>query len=81
MAILSGYTLEEARALQAEVKTAISAIINGTAASYKVGSREYTALSLKELWKMLEDCNDTISSLTEKTGRNKHVVRVVPRDL
>lgn len=81
MAILAGYSLEEAQALQLEVKTAISAIVNGTAQSYKVGTREYTALSLKDLWKLLEDCNDTIVSLTTVVKRNRGVVRVVPRDL
>ena len=78
---MAGYTLPEAQALQAEVKNAINAIINGTAASYKVGTREYTALNLKDLWKMLNDCNDTIVSLTTATRRNKRVCRVVPRDL
>lgn len=81
MSILAGYTLEETQALQAEVKNAINAIINGTAQSYKVGTREYTALNLKDLWKLLNDCNDTIVSLTTATKRNKRVVRVVPRDL
>lgn len=81
MSILAGYTLAEAQALQAEVKNAINAIINGTAQSYKVGTREYTALSLKDLWKLLNDCNDTIVALTTATRRNKRVVRVVPRDL
>ncbi len=81
MSILAGYTLAEARALQSEVKTAIDAIVNGTAQSYKIGSREYTALSLKELWKLLNDCNDTIVSLTTQSKRNRSVVRVVPRDL
>lgn len=81
MAILAGYSLAEVRALQTEIKTAITAIVNGTAQSYKVGTREYTALSLKELWKLLNDCNDTIAALTAATTRNKGVVRVVPRDL
>ena len=81
MAILAGYSLAEARALQTEIKMAITAIVNGTAQSYKVGTREYTALSLKELWKLLNDCNDTIAALTAQTTRNKGVVRVVPRDL
>ena len=81
MSILHGYTLEQARELQEEVKTAITAIVNGTAQSYKVGTREYTALSLKDLWKLLNDCNDTIASLTEASRRNRGVVRVVPRDL
>lgn len=81
MSILAGYTLAEAQALQSEIKAAIDAIVNGTAASYKIGSREYTALSLKELWKLLNDCNDTIVSLTTQSKRNRSVVRVVPRDL
>lgn len=81
MSILHGYSLADAQALQQEVKTAITAIVNGTAQSYKVGSREYTALSLKELWKLLNDCNDTITALTSQQRRNRNVVRVVPRDL
>lgn len=81
MAILRGYTLEEAQALQAKVKAAIDAIVNGTASSYKIGTREYTSLDLSDLWKMLNDCNDTIVALTTVPKRNRGVVRVVPRDL
>lgn len=81
MSILAGYTVNEAKALQSEVKAAIDAIVNGTAQSYKIGSREYTALSLKDLWKLLNDCNDTIVALTSTSKRNRGVVRVVPRDL
>lgn len=81
MAILAGYTLEEAKALQREVKNAVDSIVNGTAAAYKIGTREYTALNLKDLWKLLNDCNDTIAALMNAPKRNKGVVRVVPRDL
>lgn len=81
MAILAGYSLAEARALQSEIKAAITAIVNGTAQSYKVGTREYTALSLKELWKLLNDCNDTVAALTSTSKRNKGAVIVIPRDL
>lgn len=81
MSILAGYSLEEAKELQNEVKAAIDAIVNGTAQSYKIGTREYTALSLKDLWKLLNDCNDTIAALTSAPKRNRGVVRVVPRDL
>ena len=80
MGITTIWTLEEAQAMVTEVKTAIRSIVNGTAKSYKIGSREYTALDLDDLQSMLNYYGNVVESL-QGNGRKNRVVRVVPRDL
>lgn len=80
MGITTAWTLEEARAMVNEIKKAIKSIVSGTAKSYKVGSREYTALDLGELEKRLDYFNNIVEALEGKVRTNR-VARVVPRDL
>ena len=80
MGITTAWTLPEARAMVAEIKKAIQSIVSGTAKSYKVGSREYTALDLDELEKRLDYFNNIVEALEGKVRTNR-VARVVPRDL
>lgn len=55
MSITTGWTLSEAKEMVNEIKAAIKSIVNGTAKSYRIGTREYTALDMKELERMLEN--------------------------
>ena len=80
MAIATIWTLEEAQQMVQELKAAYKGIINGTAKSYKIGTREYTALDLEELQKNLNYFGNIVEALSGK-GRRNRVVRVVPRDL
>lgn len=80
MGITTIWNLEEAQGMVAEIKAAITSIVNGTAKSYKIGSREYTALDLEDLQSMLRYYGNVVESL-QGSGRKNRVVRVVPRDL
>lgn len=80
MSVLFGMTIEEAVELRKKTLDAMLKIVDGTALSYKVGSREYVALSRKDLMGYLKDADDTIEYLNGNGKRNR-VVRVVPRDL
>lgn len=80
MSVTSVWTMEEAQAMVAEIKTAIKSIVNGTAKGYRIGTREYTALDLEELNSMLNYFGNVVESLSGKVRTNR-VVRVVPRDL
>lgn len=78
--ILKGWTIQEAQELRSKTIDAIMSITDGTAKSYKVGTREYVALSLDDLKKLLKDADDTISYLMNPK-KYKNVRRVIPRDL
>lgn len=80
MGITTVWTLEEAQDMVKEIKEAIKSIVNGSAKSYKIGTREYTSLDLKELQSMLDYYGNVVESLSRNT-RKRRVVRVVPRDL
>lgn len=80
MGIATAWTLEEAREMVEEIKKAIKSIVSGTAKSYKVGSREYTALDLDELEKRLDYFSNIVEALEGRVRTNR-VARVVPRDL
>lgn len=80
MSVISGMTMEHAVELRDKTVAAMLKIVDGTALSYKVGTREYVALTRKDLEGYLKDANDTIEYLRGNGKRNR-VVRVVPRDL
>jgi len=80
MAVQSAWTLEEARTMLNLCKEAHKELITGQAKSYKVGTREFTALDLDELMKQIEYFSNVVESLSG-TVRTKRVARVVPRDL
>jgi hypothetical protein len=72
--------LEEARSLLALYKEAEIALIDGQAQSYKVGTREFTALDLTWIQQRIRELAKTIEGL-QGNLRTKRGVQVVPRDL
>ena len=80
MGITTIWTLAEAQEMVGELKKAIRSIVSGTAKSYKIGSREYSALDLNELQAQLNYFGNIVESLSGK-GRATRVSRVVRRDL
>lgn len=80
MSIKSAWTLQEAQDNLRNLKAAYQSIISGTAKSYKVGSREYTALDTKELIDAINYFGNVVRSLSGE-ARTTRVCRVVPRDL
>ena len=80
MSITSAYTLAEAREILTLYKTAHKELITGQAKSYKIGTREFTALDLNEIERGIEKFSNIVEALTGQ-ARTKRVARVVPRDL
>ena len=80
MALRYAYTLQEARSMLALCKEAHMQLITGQAKSYRIGTREYTALDLDDLMKQIEYFSDAVEALSG-AARSKSVARVVPRDL
>ena len=78
--IVSGYSLDEARALLEMYKACELAIVGGTAKEYRIGSRAYTALNLDEIRKRINELAALVDAL--RTGRRRpQAARVVPRDM
>ena len=80
MSITVAYTLEEAQQCLADAKQALQDTLAGQAKRYKIGTREYEALSLDALKRMIEYYANIVESLSGSTRTNR-VARVVPRDL
>lgn len=80
MAIINAWTLTEAQEMLDACKTALKGIITGEAKSYRVGTREYTALDVEDLKKQIEYFGNLVEALSGSV-RTKRVARVVPRDL
>ncbi|MSS16115.1 DUF6148 family protein [Porcincola intestinalis] len=80
MAVRVAYTLAEAQKMLGLVKEAHMELITGQAKSYKIGTREYTALDLDDLMKQIEFFSNVVESLSGSV-RTKRVARIVPRDL
>ena len=80
MAFISAYSLTEARSLLALYMDAEIALVDGQAKSYKIGSREFTALDLPVILQRIRELAKTIEGL-EGNMRTKRAVMVVPRDL
>ncbi|MBR3742303.1 MAG: hypothetical protein IKN04_17915 [Clostridia bacterium] len=80
MAFISAYSLTEARSLLALYKEAEIALVDGQAKSYKIGTREFTALDLPVILQRIRELAKTIEGL-EGNMRTKRAVMVVPRDL
>ena len=78
--IVSGYSLDEARALLAIYKACELAIVDGTAKEYRIGSRAYTALDLDQIRKRINELAAVVDALA--AGRRRpQAALVVPRDL
>lgn len=80
MSYISPYTLEEATELLAAYKEAEKCLVNGQAQSYRVGTREFTALDLEIIQRRIRELSKTIAALTGN-ARTKRAVMVIPRDL
>ena len=80
MAAINAYTLEEAREMLALCKTALRELVTGQAKSYRVGTREFTALDVDELSDQIVYFSNLVEALSGQV-RTKRVARVVPRDL
>ena len=61
-------------------KVALNELVSGQAKSYRVGTREFTALDIDELLRLIRYYSDLVETLSGK-ARNVKVARVVPRDL
>ena len=80
MAVQSAWTLTEARNMLDLCKEAHKELITGQAKSYRIGTREFTALDLDDLMRQIEYFSNVVESLSGNV-RTKRVARVVPRDL
>lgn len=80
MAAISAYTLEEAQKMLEICKKALEELISGQAKSYKIGSREYTALDIGDLKTQIIYFSNLVEALSGSV-RTTRVARVVPRDL
>lgn len=80
MGVTSAYTLAEARENLELWKKCERTLASGTAKSYKIGSREYTAFDLSEVAKRIQYFSNLVDVLSGNR-RSSTVVRVVPRDL
>jgi len=77
--MIDGFTLEEARTQLGLWKEAAQEIANGTAKHYRIGTREYTALDIDEVYRMIK----YFAGLVDKLSGNARTARVqvvVPRD-
>lgn len=80
MAATKAYTLTEARQMLALCKEALQELITGQAKHYRIGTREFTALSIDELKREIEYFSNLVEALSGGV-RTGAVARVVPRDL
>ena len=80
MAATSAYTLAEAKEMLELYKTALKDLLSGQAQSYRIGTREFTALDSEELTKGIVKFSNLVEALSGNV-RTKRVTRVVPRDL
>lgn len=80
MAYTSAYTLREAQEHLALWKECFRALAEGQAKSYRVGTREFTALDLDEVRKTIEWFKNEVD-LLEGNSRTTRVRCVIPRDL
>ena len=77
--MIDGFTLVEAKTQLALWKAAAEEIANGTAKHYRIGNREYTALDIDEVYKMIKYFAGLVDKL-EGLARSRRVQGVVPRD-
>ena len=77
--MIDGFTLVEAREQLALFKACAQEIANGTAKHYRIGTREYTALDLTEVYKMIKYFAGLVDKLSG-AARTARVQVVIPRD-
>ena len=77
--MIDGFTLVEAQTQLTLWKEAAQEIASGTAKHYRIGTREYTALDIDEVYRMIK----YFAGLVDKLSGNARTARVqvvVPRD-
>lgn len=75
----AAYTYEEAKLYLTQYKEALTALVDGQAKAYKIGSREVTLLDVEDIEKMI----DKFAAIVEKyenSARPPRSVAVVFRD-
>ncbi len=77
--IIDGFTLVEAREQLALWKDCAKEIANGQAKRYRIGTREYEALDLPYVYKMIKYFSGLVDKLSGN-ARSARVQVVVPRD-
>ena len=80
MSVTYAYTLTEARNMLSLCKEALTELLTGQAKSYRIGTREYTALDIDDLIKQITFFSNIVEALSGNV-RTKNVARVIPRDL
>ena len=80
MAAISAYTLAEAQEMLETWKACEKALASGQASSYRVGTREWSSIDLKEISNRILYFSNLVEALSGQV-RTKRVTRVVPRDL
>ena len=76
---INGWTLVEAKKQLDMWKAAAEEIANGTAKHYRIGNREYTALDIDEVYRMINYFAGVVDKL-EGLARSRRVQVVVPRE-
>lgn len=80
MAAITAYKLTEAIEMLELCKQALKELVSGQAKSYRIGTREFTALDADELMDQIVYFSNLVEALSGAV-RTKRVARVVPRDL
>lgn len=80
MAAINAYTLQEAQEMLQLYKTALRELVTGQAKSYRIGTREFTALDVDTISEQIVYFSNLVEVLSGKV-RTKRVARVIPRDL
>ena len=69
----AAYTYEEAKTYLSQYKEALSALVDGQAKAYRIGSREVTLLDVEDIEKMV----DKFAAICEKYETNTRPPRSV----
>ena len=77
--MIDGFTLVEAKTQLGLWKECAQEIASGTAKHYRIGTREYTALDIDEVYRMIKYFAGIVDKL-EGLARSTRVQVVVPRD-
>lgn len=77
--MINGFTLAEAKEQLDLWKACAKELASGQAKRYKIGSREFEALDLPEIYRMIKYFADLVDEM-EGLKRRARVQVVVPRD-
>jgi hypothetical protein len=77
--MIDGFTLVEAREQLSLWKDCAKELANGQAKHYRIGTREFTALDLDEVYRMIKYFAGLVAKL-DGSARATRVQVVVPRD-